>query len=99
MVAGEGGKQSLKYDVRHILIATGYKDPADPSGRSVPVKTYARTRVAAEKEQRLIDKIVADAKVSVPDDFSLPGPAAVSEQPKPAVIMAAPAKRPVRKRS
>jgi parvulin-like peptidyl-prolyl isomerase len=99
MVAGEGGKQSLKYDVRHILIATGYKDPADPSGRSVPVKTYARTQVAAEKEQRLIDKIVADAKVSVPDDFSLPGTAADSEQPKPAVKKAAPAKRPARKRS
>ncbi len=66
------GQPTETYDVRHILISTGFKDPANPTGREVPIKQYARTKLEEEKEKKLIDGIVASNNVSVPDDFNVP---------------------------
>ena len=83
------------YDVRHILIATAVTDPSNPTARPVPVKEYARREIESQKEQKLIDQLVAANKISVPEDFVVPA-VAVPEKPKP---VAAPKKRPARKRT
>jgi parvulin-like peptidyl-prolyl isomerase len=60
------------YDVRHILISTGYKDPENPTAREVPVKDYVRNKLEEEKEKTMLDEIVAANNVSVPEDFTVP---------------------------
>ena len=85
-------RKSDTYDVRHILIATGVGDPSNPDARSVPVKDYVRKQIEDEKQQELVDRLVHENKVSVPDDIVLP--------PKDGAKPAAPVRRaPVRKGS
>ncbi len=62
----------LTYDVRHILISTGYKDPDNPTAREVPINEYVRSRIEEEKSRKLIDRIVVENAISVPDDFEIP---------------------------
>ncbi len=60
------------YDVRHILISTGVKDPDNPNAREAPVRDYVRNKLETDKEKKLIDDIVAANHISVPDDFTVP---------------------------
>lgn len=60
------------YDVRHILISTGYKDPEKPNAREMPVKDYVRNKLEEEKEKKLIEELVARNHVQVPEDFTIP---------------------------
>jgi parvulin-like peptidyl-prolyl isomerase len=60
------------YDVRHILISTGYKDPENPLGRETPVKVYVRNKLEEEREKQTIDEIVAKNNIQVPEDFDVP---------------------------
>lgn len=60
------------YDVRHILISTGVKDPDNPAARDAPVKEFVRNKLETEKEKKLLDSIVAANNVSVPEDFDVP---------------------------
>jgi len=60
------------YDVRHILISTGVKDPENPTAREAPVKDYVRNKLESEKEKKLLDDIVAANNVQVPADFDVP---------------------------
>jgi parvulin-like peptidyl-prolyl isomerase len=60
------------YDVRHILISTGAKDPDNPMGREMPVKDFVRGKLEEEREKKLIENLVAQNNVSVPDDFDVP---------------------------
>lgn len=53
------------YDVRHILIATTLKDPENPGGRDLPVKTFVRTKLEGEKESAILAKVVADNKIDI----------------------------------
>ena len=73
---GEGkdpaGQPAETYDVRHILISTGYKDPSNPLGRDMPVKAYVRSKLEDEKEKKAIEDLVAANHVEVPEDFSIP---------------------------
>ncbi|MFN6963756.1 MAG: peptidylprolyl isomerase [Pyrinomonadaceae bacterium] len=62
----------VKYDVRHILISTGVKDPDNPIGRDQPVKQYVRSKIEEEKEKELVDKIVEESGVTVAEDYELP---------------------------
>ena len=60
-----GSGNALKYDARHIVISTSYKDPKDPAGAEKPVDEYVRAlledgKFAAEKA-----KIVASNRVNV----------------------------------
>lgn len=69
---GADGKMADTYDVRHILISTGVKDPDNPTGRDAPVKDFVRNKLETDKEKKVIDDIVAANNVSVPDDFTVP---------------------------
>lgn len=66
------GQPTETYDVRHILITTGYKDPANPMGREMPVKTYVRSKLEEEKEKKVIDELVAANHIQIPEDFDVP---------------------------
>lgn len=66
------GKKEETYDVRHILISTGVKDPDNPAAREAPVKDFVRTKLETEKEKKVLDEIVAANNVTVPDDFTVP---------------------------
>lgn len=66
------GKSEETYDVRHILISTGFKDPEKPNARETPVKDYVREKLETEKEKKMIEDIVAANNVSVPTDFEVP---------------------------
>ena len=72
-----------KYDVRHILILTGVKDPNDPNAREVPVATFVRTKLENEREAAVMKRIITQNAIIV-------------EEYNPTA--AAPAKRPVGKR-
>ncbi len=69
---GPDGKPAETYDVRHILIATTFKDPENPGAREMPVKAFVRQKLEAEKEKQVVDDIVASNHVEVPDDFTVP---------------------------
>jgi parvulin-like peptidyl-prolyl isomerase len=73
---GEGkdasGQPTETYDVRHILIGTGFKDPQNPMGREMPVKAYVRSKLEEEKEKQVIEELVASNHVEVPEDFTVP---------------------------
>lgn len=60
------------YDVRHILISTGFKDPENPNAREMPVKEYVRTKLESDKEKKLIEELVAANNIRVPEDFTIP---------------------------
>lgn len=66
------GATEETYDVRHILISTGVKDPENPTAREAPVKDYVRDKLETEKEKKLLDEIVASNNIQVPDDFTVP---------------------------
>jgi parvulin-like peptidyl-prolyl isomerase len=66
------GQTAPTYDVRHILISTTYKDPNNPTGREMPVKEYVRAKLEEEKEKKIVDDIVAQNHIQVPDDFTVP---------------------------
>lgn len=66
------GQPSVTYDVRHILISTGVKDPENPMGREVPVKVYVRSKLEEEKEKRVLEELVANNHIEVPEDFTVP---------------------------
>jgi hypothetical protein len=72
-----------KYDVRHILILSGYKDPNDPDAKEVPATVYVRTKLESEREESVMKRIVAQHAIVV-------------ENYNPTA--SAPAKRPVGKR-
>ena len=70
------------YDVRHILISTGIKDPDGPSGGEKPIKLFVREKLEDEKEKRLVEDIVGSNNISVPTDFVIPGTSAQSRVTK-----------------
>ena len=69
---GSGTATGDTYDVRHILISTGFKDPDNPTAREAPVKDYVRNKLETDKEKKVLDEIVAANNVQVPDDFTIP---------------------------
>ena len=79
----------LRYDVRHILVATGYKDPTDPNGRTIPASIYVRTKLEGERETKIIGRIVAENPVTV-EDIKVSAPPAT----RPTTTRTGPAARP-----
>jgi hypothetical protein len=69
------GTVTLVYDVRHILISTMYNDLNDPSSGPKPLRLYVGEKLANEKQKRMIDDLAVANKISVPNDYALPGPA------------------------
>ena len=70
-----GTGDDLQYDVRHILISTGYKDPDDPAGREMPVKAFVRSKLETEKEKAAKNRVVAANRVTI-EDYAPQKPAA-----------------------
>lgn len=68
----KNGEPSLTYDVRHILISTGVKDPENPMSREMPVKDFVRSKLQEEKEKQILDEIVANNHVEVAEDYAIP---------------------------
>ncbi|HVF29344.1 MAG TPA: peptidylprolyl isomerase [Pyrinomonadaceae bacterium] len=66
------GNPTETYDVRHILISTGFKDPENPLGREMPVKAYVRSKLEEEKEKKVIEELVAANNIEIPEDFTVP---------------------------
>ena len=66
------GNPTETYDVRHILISTGVKDPENPLGREMPVKAFVRSKLEEEKEKKVIDELVANNHIEIPEDFNVP---------------------------
>lgn len=66
------GEPAETYDVRHILISTGYSDPENPYGRPVPIRTHVRQVLEQEKQKSSLDEMIARNKVEVPEDFDVP---------------------------
>jgi foldase protein PrsA len=77
---GEGkdasGQPAETYDVRHILITTTMKDPANPMGREMPINETVKGILEEEKQKKVLEEIVANNPVEVPEDFEIPQPSA-----------------------
>lgn len=71
-VKDQAGQPSESYDVRHILITTGVKDPENPMSREMPVRDYVRTKLGEEKEKQILDEIMANNNVEVAEDYEVP---------------------------
>jgi parvulin-like peptidyl-prolyl isomerase len=71
-VKDQAGQPSENYDVRHILITTGVKDPENPMSREMPVRDFVRAKLEEEKEKQVLDEIVANNKVEVAEDYEVP---------------------------
>ena len=75
---GEGkdakGEPTQTYDVRHILIGTAVTDPENPMARPMPVATKVRTQLEEERQKQVLDEIVKNNPVEVPEDFTVPEP-------------------------
>jgi hypothetical protein len=93
------GKDVQVYDVRHILISTTHKDPANPNGRELPLTDYVRSVLETQRDQQVIDKAIADNHIQVAEDFTIPTSGAEVDTP-PAPVKKPPTvkKRPVAKR-
>ena len=75
---GEGkdasGQPAETYDVRHILITTTMKDPNNPMGREMPINETVKAILEEKKQKEVLDEIVKNNPVEVPEDFEIPKP-------------------------
>lgn len=85
--------KSEMYDVRHILISTTYTDTTDAASDPKSIKQYVRSKLETEKENRLLNEVVAANNIQVPDDFTVPTITPTAGKAKPS-----PRRRPAKKR-
>lgn len=71
---GADGQASPTYNVRHILITTTMKDPNNPFGREMPINEMVKKTLGEEKQKKILDDIVKNNPVEVPEDFEIPKP-------------------------
>ena len=57
---------------RPLWASTGVKDPDKPNSREMPIKDYVRTKLEEEKDKKLLEEVVANNHVEVPEDFTIP---------------------------
>lgn len=72
MKENKDGKKEETYDVRHILISTGVKDPEIPNSREIPVKDFVRNKLEKEKRDKTLEDLIAANNIQVPEDFTVP---------------------------
>jgi PPIC-type PPIASE domain len=60
------------YDVRHILISTGVKDPESPFGGEKPVKLFVKQKLENEREKTALEEIIARNNITVAENFNIP---------------------------
>ncbi len=72
--ADPSGQPAETYDGRHILITTTMKDPSNPMAREMPINETVKGILEEEKQKKVLDEIVANNPVEVPEDFEIPTP-------------------------
>ena len=60
------------YDVRHILIGTGFPNPNDPTGRPVPAAMLVRSKLETQREAAVIDEILKKYPVVIEEPVAAP---------------------------
>jgi parvulin-like peptidyl-prolyl isomerase len=68
------GEPTQTYDVRHILIGTTIADPENPMARPMPIAQKVKSQLEEEKQKQVLDEIVKNNPVEVPEDFDVPEP-------------------------
>lgn len=97
-ISSDPAKRGMEtYDARHILIATTVPDPSNPNARPKPLKVYVRDVIESEREKEYTGRLIAENKIQVPDDFTVPDPATVDEA-TPATAKPKAKKQPAKKR-
>ncbi len=61
------GQVKTIFDVRHILISTGVKDPENPSASEIPIKKFVQNKLEKEKEKKILEVILANNPVEIED--------------------------------
>ena len=74
LAKSQTGTAQPTYDTRHILISTMIKDPQNPGGREVPVRQYVQGKLARERQEAALKKILKENPVSIAKDFDIPEP-------------------------
>lgn len=70
------GQESPTYDARHILISTMITDPENPRMPPAPAEDKVRAQLEEEKEKKVMDELVANNPIEIPEDFAVPEPSA-----------------------
>jgi parvulin-like peptidyl-prolyl isomerase len=71
-VANKDGTDTPIYNARHILLSTTVTDPENPLIGPVPLKEYVKEKLQSEKQQKVLDEILANNPVDLPEDFPVP---------------------------
>lgn len=90
--SNDGEENVTIYDVRHILFATGFKDPDNPTGQDIPIRQYVKAKIESKKESDLLEQILADSNITIPADFTVPAQTATTAAGKK------PARKPLKRR-
>jgi hypothetical protein len=74
----EGGnaEQTPVFDARHILISTMVTDPENPTSPPQPVEDQIRAKLEEERQKQVLDEIVKNNPIEIPEDFQVPEPSA-----------------------
>lgn len=71
-IANRDGSETQIYDVRHILLSTNIKSPDNPLLDNIPLKDFVKETLSAEKQQKVLDEIMANNPIEIPEDFTVP---------------------------
>ncbi|MCS6873377.1 MAG: peptidylprolyl isomerase [Pyrinomonadaceae bacterium] len=66
------GTETQTYNVRHILLSTNVPDPDNPGIGPIPLKELVKEKLVAKKQQEILDEIMQNNPITVPDDFPVP---------------------------
>jgi hypothetical protein len=81
----ETGKSELQVRVRHILVSTmSAPDPDNLMAPQLSLRDAAKAKVEKAKREQILDQLVVQTGVTVPDDFNVPAvPASPTDSPVP----------------
>ena len=71
---GANGEQIPVFDARHILISTMVTDPENPQMPPMPAEDRVRAKLEEEKQKQVLDEIMANNPIDIPEDFTVPEP-------------------------
>ncbi len=81
------GKPQEQVRARHILIAPGGSQQANPFGPPQSAREQARAAVEQEKRQAALDEIVKRSHVTVADNYRVNTPSTAAQRPRAAPVM------------
>lgn len=81
-VNGKDDNKEATYDVRHILISSGIKNPNNQLGNEeIPLYTFVNQKISKEKQKRILREIKSKNPVKVAEDFEIKAPPGSSGTP------------------